>query len=54
MLLRNNEAYFWRTALQIDGNKDSDVLVGDEGYMSLCRRCLRRILIRNNDNRLSK
>ena len=37
-----------------DGNKDSDVLVGDEGYMSLCRRCLRRILIRNNDNRLSK
>ena len=25
MLLRNNEAYFWRTALQIDGNKDSDL-----------------------------
>ena len=37
-----------------DGNKESEVLVGDEGYMSLCRRCLRRILIRNGDNRLSK
>ena len=37
-----------------DGNKESEVLVGDEGYMSLCRRCLRRILIRKGDNRLSK
>ena len=37
-----------------DGNKESEVLVGDEGYMSLCRRCLRRILIRKGDDRLSK
>lgn len=37
-----------------DGTKDSDVLVGDAGYMSLCRRCLRRILVKKNDNRLSK
>ena len=37
-----------------DGNKESDVLVGDEGYMSLCRRCLRRILIRNHDDRLTQ
>ena len=37
-----------------DGNKESDVLVGDDGYKSLCRRCLRRILVKNNDNRLTK
>ena len=37
-----------------DGNKESDVLVGDAGYMSLCRRCLRRILMRGGDQRLMK
>ena len=36
-----------------DGNKESDVLVGDEGYKSLCRRCLRRILVKKGDNRLT-
>ena len=36
-----------------DGNKESDVLVGDEGYKSLCRRCLRRILVKMGDTRLT-
>lgn len=36
-----------------EGSKDSDVLVGDAGYLSLCSRCLRKKLIKNNDMRLS-
>lgn len=35
-----------------EGNKESDVLVGDDGYISLCNRCLRKKLIKNEDKRL--
>ena len=33
--------------------KDSSVLVGDAGYKSLCRRCLKRVLEKTGDRRLS-
>ena len=33
--------------------KESDVLVGDIGYKSLCRRCLKRILNKTGDKRLT-
>ena len=33
--------------------KESDVLVGDDGYKSLCRRCLKRTLTKTGDNRLT-
>ena len=34
-----------------DGVK-GEILVGDEGYLSLCRKCLKMVLINKGDNRL--
>ena len=35
-----------------EGSKDSAVLVGDAGYLSLCSRCLRKKLLKSDDKRL--
>ena len=29
-----------------------EILVGDKGYLSLCRKCLKKALINRGDNRL--
>ena len=41
----NREAHY----SYFEGSKDKDIIVGDNGYMSLCENCLRKKRMENNE-----